>query len=133
MNKKLYRSRDNQTISGVCAGFAEYFNVDPTIIRILFVIALFQWGFGVLAYIICTIIIPVSPISNSNEYIYDDTTNYPSSFNSKTTRIIIGIFLVVIGVISILEKLFNWFDFDLIWPITLISIGFLILTKDKFK
>ncbi|MCT4599243.1 MAG: PspC domain-containing protein [Vallitalea sp.] len=132
MNKRLYRSRDNQMISGVCGGFAEYLGIDPTIIRILFVIALFQWGFGILAYIICTIIIPVSPISNSNEYIYDNT-NYSSSYNSKTTRIIIGIFLVVIGVISILEKLFNWFDFDLIWPITLISIGFLILTKDKFK
>jgi phage shock protein PspC (stress-responsive transcriptional regulator) len=132
MNKRLYRSRDNQIISGVCGGFAEYLGIDPTIIRILFVIALFQWGFGILAYIICTIIIPVSPISNSNEYIYDNT-NYSSCYNSKTTRIIIGIFLVVIGVISILEKLFNWFDFDLIWPITLISIGFLILTKDKFK
>lgn len=59
VQKKLYRSMDNK-IFGVCGGIAEYFDLDPTIIRLLWVVAtLFTAAFpGVLAYIICALIIP---------------------------------------------------------------------------
>lgn len=57
MVKKLYRSND-QVISGVCGGIAEYFDIDPTIVRILWVIATMAGGSGVLGYIICAFIIP---------------------------------------------------------------------------
>ena len=56
--KKLYRS-DKGMIAGVCAGIGEYFNVDPTIIRIAWVLGtLFSMGLGIIAYIIFWIIIP---------------------------------------------------------------------------
>ncbi len=55
--KKVYRSRSNRMIAGVCGGFAEYFNIDPTIIRL--VMAIFGLtGSGVLFYIIALILIP---------------------------------------------------------------------------
>lgn len=55
--KKLYRSRDNRMLSGVCAGVGEYINLDPTIVRLLW--ALFGvTGFGIVAYIVAAIIIP---------------------------------------------------------------------------
>lgn len=58
--KRLYRSRKDRIICGVCAGIAEYFNIDPTLIRLGFV--LFGCtGSGVLAYIIAAIIIPDEP------------------------------------------------------------------------
>lgn len=59
MNKKLYRSKNDRKISGVCAGIAMYFNIDPTIIRLLWVlISLFTGGFpGLLMYIACVFII----------------------------------------------------------------------------
>ena len=53
--KRLYRSRTNRWIAGVCGGIGEYLNIDPTIIRIL---AIIIPGFGWLAYLICVIIIP---------------------------------------------------------------------------
>ena len=53
--KKLYRSRTNRWIAGVCGGIGEYFNIDPIIIRIL---AIILPGFGWIAYLICAIIIP---------------------------------------------------------------------------
>ena len=56
--KKLYRSRNNRMISGVCGGIAEYINLDPTIIRLLWVLFCFAGGTGVIAYIIAAIIIP---------------------------------------------------------------------------
>lgn len=59
--KKLYRSRDERMIAGVAGGIAEYFNVDPTIIRLLFVITAMAGGPGLLAYIILAIIIPEEP------------------------------------------------------------------------
>ena len=60
--KKLYKSRDNRMISGVCAGIAEYFNMDPTIIRLAWVLFSRLGGRGVLGYIIAAIVIPEYPM-----------------------------------------------------------------------
>ena len=60
--KKLYKSRDNRMISGVCAGIAEYFNMDPTIIRLAWVLFSLLGGGGVLGYIIAAIVIPEYPM-----------------------------------------------------------------------
>lgn len=59
--KKLYKSRRDKKIDGVCAGIAHYLNLDPTIIRLLWIILSLAGGSGVLAYIICMIIMPVEP------------------------------------------------------------------------
>ena len=58
--KKLYRSKTNCMIAGVCGGIAEYLNIDPTVIRVLWVIACFG-TLGILAYIACALIIPEKP------------------------------------------------------------------------
>ncbi len=58
MEKKLYRSHKNKMIAGVCGGMAQYFNIDPTVIRLLWVFATLFVGAGVIAYIIATIVIP---------------------------------------------------------------------------
>jgi len=60
MEKKLYRSRTSKTIAGVCGGLAEYLNMDPTIVRVLWVLLSF-WGPGLIAYIIMACIIPEAP------------------------------------------------------------------------
>jgi len=56
--KKLYRSKKNRVIGGVCGGIAEYVNADPTLIRLIWVLATLLWGAGLFAYIIAWIIIP---------------------------------------------------------------------------
>ena len=65
--KRLYRARDERMISGVCGGIAKYFNVDPTLIRLLFVIFAFAGGPGLLAYIVLAIIVPEEPVGYSPE------------------------------------------------------------------
>ena len=55
--KKLYRSNDKK-LCGVCGGIAEYFDMDPTIVRILWVIFSLAGGCGLLAYLICALIMP---------------------------------------------------------------------------
>ena len=59
MEKKLYRSRSDRMIAGVCGGLGEYMNVDPVWFRLFFVILLFATGFGFWAYLILWIIIPL--------------------------------------------------------------------------
>ncbi len=56
--KRLYRSKTNRVLGGVCGGIGEYFNVDPVLIRVLWVIGFFTAGIGFLAYLIAWIIIP---------------------------------------------------------------------------
>lgn len=60
--KRLYRSRSNRMIAGVCAGIADYFGIDPTLVRLLVVFLTFAGGSGILAYIIAAIVIPEEPI-----------------------------------------------------------------------
>ena len=61
MEKKLYRSRTDKKIAGVCGGLAEYLNVDPTIVRLIWALLIFCAGTGLLAYIICALVIPEKP------------------------------------------------------------------------
>jgi phage shock protein C len=58
---RLYRSRRNQVIGGVAAGVAEYFDIDPTIVRIAWALLGMAWGTGILVYLICWLVIPLNP------------------------------------------------------------------------
>ena len=62
MEKKLYRSRTDKKLCGVCGGLAKYFNIDPTIVRLALVLCVLFAGFGILAYIIAALVIPEEPV-----------------------------------------------------------------------
>ena len=63
MNKKLYRSRNDKMLAGVCAGLAKYFELDPTLVRLGLVVAtLISLGGGILFYIIAWLIVPEEPM-----------------------------------------------------------------------
>lgn len=61
MEKKLYRVEQGKILCGVCGGIAEYFNIDPTIVRLIFALVGLS-GTGILAYIIAAVIMPVKPV-----------------------------------------------------------------------
>lgn len=60
MEKKLYRSTSNKIIAGVCAGLAEYINIDPTIVRVIWALVGLS-GAGLIAYLVCALIVPEKP------------------------------------------------------------------------
>ena len=64
MNKKLYRSSTNRVICGVCGGLGEYFGVDPTVVRLIWVLIACS-GTGLIAYIIAAVIMPLNPDEES--------------------------------------------------------------------
>jgi len=77
MEKRLYRS-NNKIIAGVCAGIAEYFDIDPTLVRIAWALTALLMGSGVLAYIICAIVIPQNPNASAAQ---------PASSGNVPTRL----------------------------------------------
>ncbi len=62
MNKRLYRSRKERMVAGVCGGIGEYLNIDPTLIRLAFLLFTIWGGGGLLAYAIAWIVIPEEPV-----------------------------------------------------------------------
>ncbi|HHY33452.1 MAG TPA: PspC domain-containing protein [Firmicutes bacterium] len=67
MARRLYRSKSECVIGGVAGGIAEYFDIDPTIVRILWVLFALADGIGILAYIIAWIVIPANPQAEPSE------------------------------------------------------------------
>lgn len=61
MQKKLYRSRTDKKIAGVCGGMADYLNIDVTIIRLICALLVVFTGVGLLAYIVCALVMPEEP------------------------------------------------------------------------
>ena len=60
--KRLYKSNQEKMLDGVCGGIAEYFDLDPTVIRLAWVVFCAMGGCGILAYIIAAIVIPRNPV-----------------------------------------------------------------------
>jgi len=61
MKKKLYKSKSSKMLAGVCGGIAEYFNADPTLVRLAWILFCACGGSGIIAYIIAAIVIPQEP------------------------------------------------------------------------
>ncbi|NIM99628.1 MAG: PspC domain-containing protein [candidate division Zixibacteria bacterium] len=122
MEKKLYRSRANSMIAGVCGGLGEYLNVDPTIIRVVAVLLIFAKGIGLLAYLIGWIIIPRRSEMEA-EAVASEEPEY--------SRFLPGLALIVIGLVFLLNNLVPWFGFGYLWPLVLIVLGVALLLKSQ--
>ena len=97
--KRLYRSRSDQMICGVCGGFAEYIGVDSTMVRIIWTVAVLFGGIGLAAYILGWIIIPQNP--NASE---------GGSSESKTNTSLLWGGLLIIAGLFVLMRRFDWHD-----------------------
>lgn len=130
MEKRLYRSRNEKVIGGICGGLGEYFNIDPTIVRLIAVLLFFAHGVGAMAYLIAWIIIPVRPYgAEKTESTKSEPVNYQ---HSSWYKYLPGIILIVIGIFLLLQINFYWFDSELFWAAALIIGGlFLVFHKNK--
>ena len=137
MSKRLYRSTKEKMIGGVCGGIAEYFDIDPVLVRILFVVATFAGGSGILAYIICWIIIPERPYAPAatpaTEGAAQPVTTPPTPSqpeqNGHRGSAVAGVVLIIIGGLFLADNFLPHFHFSDFWPIILIALGIGILSK----
>ena len=130
MNKRLHRTPDNAMIGGVCSGIAEYFDVDPTWLRLLAVLLIFASGFGLVAYVVAWIVIPRGPLVRSNEQVSPpplDRVVRAKSSPSRGPAFIPGVILILLGMAFLFDNLFFWFDWDYVWPLILVGAGVLLI------
>jgi phage shock protein C len=139
--KRLFKSRKDRIIDGVCGGFAEYLAVDVTLVRVVWAISIFVGGIGVIAYLLALFIIPIN----------SDHINLKETKKRKgNTNIVWGILLIALGLILLSDWVvmpfhwdfpmsFHWWNLSLrmFWPLLLISLGCIyivyILNKAKDK
>lgn len=134
--KKLYRSKSDRIIAGVCGGLGRYLEIDPIFFRLAFVLLTFFGGLGILIYLIMFLIVPeegelAEPIS-SEDYRSRRKAEVVEIVhrNHNRRRLWAGIILILLGVVFFLEKYFpNIFNFDNFWPLLLILLGVIVLVK----
>jgi len=81
MEKRLYRSEKDKMVGGVCGGLAAFFGMDPTLVRLAFVVFTLLGGSGILLYIILWLIVPVEPVASQDtiDVRSNDTPKYPDA------------------------------------------------------
>lgn len=143
--KNIYRSEANRIIGGVCGGIGEYFDIDPVIVRIIFVLLAIFGGSGIPLYIILWLVIPTE--SKIEEEPKDTIKNNIKEMKSKvksvagdlrtgdkdSSRQLFGIFIIILGGAFLLQS-FGIITGDYIsklWPLLLIFVGFLILKRHE--
>jgi phage shock protein C len=135
MQKRIYRSKKESMIAGVCGGLGEYLDIDPVIVRIIFVLLAFAGGAGVIGYIIAWIIIPEAPAGTADAQGSTQAAPATPEENEAAKRekraLFAGFILIALGLIFLFSRIFRWFDFWDLWPIILIIIGLAIVLKAK--
>lgn len=130
--KRLYRSRDDQILGGVCAGIARYFDVDPTLVRLIFIAAFLAGGAGLLAYIVAWIIVPEEPVGHQlvDMDLADDIGVKNNGKNGERANYILGLAFIGIGVYFLMGNLLPRLDIgEYFWPAALIIAGAYLLTR----
>lgn len=143
MEKRLYRSRKYRVLGGVAGGLAEYFNIDPILMRVIFVVLVLTKGFGILLYIILWIVIPEMPFEMAYKIKPEGETPNEAESEAQTAPVevktngtgktIFGIILIAVGVLFFLDRFIPSFDFGDIFPIALVVIGLFLVFNSTRK
>jgi phage shock protein C len=130
--KKLYRSRANRVIAGVCGGLGEYLNIDPIIFRVVFVAMALAGGSGILIYLIGVLVIPETTVAEQVVADKNEVIIGPKNWLSDR-RNVIGAIIVVIGLVALLNQIspFHWLRWDFFWPVLIVIIGAYLIFKNR--
>ena len=138
MPKKLYKSKEDRVIAGVAGGLGEYFEIDPVIIRVLFVVALLAGGGGFIAYVILMIVMPEENEVNSEtkkEIKEDGKKVEKSADNRRITKQVnytAGFVLMAAGVLLLLDQ-FTVFPITELWPVLIIALAVGVIINGASK
>ncbi len=123
--RRLYRSRSEKIIGGVAGGFANYLDIDPVIVRILFVALTLLWGASLLLYIIMWIIIPFDPLEKpwEQESVEEQSHKEINHERRVKHKSLAGIILVLIGTLLLFDNFVTIIEFEIIFPIIMIAAG----------
>jgi len=135
-HSRLYRSHKNSVIGGVCGGLGDYLNTDPLVFRILFAVAFFVGGSGLLIYVILWIVIPqdeIPVVNTSNNIDMENETKTDNMEEQKKPQkndgnLWGGLILITLGAIFLIDRFVPRIDFGDLWPLILIVVGVILIT-----
>lgn len=145
--KKIYRINDDFIVAGVCSGIAEYFEIDATLVRVIFILLTIGGGSGVLIYLILWLIIPKKGDKevkvNREKNIKDFTDDVGDKAKSLAKEIkqevksekrsggsFLGLILVILGMVLLTKKLLPMeIDWEYVWTGILIFLGFYLMIR----
>ncbi len=137
MKKTLYRSRTNRLVAGVCGGFGEYLEIDPTLIRLLWAFLIFFGGSGIILYIFAWIIVPEEPLNSkakkpkSEQFGKEFSESMEKMFSGRDGRVFFGLLLILFGAMFFANNFIPWMSITYLWPVLLIAIGAWIVIRGK--
>lgn len=147
--KKLYRSRTDRVIAGVAGGLAHYFNLDPILVRALFVVLGIINGFGFLLYVVLMIIIPEEPGRKVEIDHKEKIKEFAQDVGEEARKLahqakadkhwlggrrnVLATMIIVVGLVALLNQLLpmHWLRWDWFWPAVLIIVGLFVLLKNN--
>lgn len=146
--KRLYRSRTDRMVSGVCGGLAQYFSIDVTLVRLVFLLLLVFGGGGFLIYIVLAIIVPEegTTAGTSQEVIQSNAQDFASrarelgqgfgpgstSAGNRQGALLVGGVLIAVGILFLVQNILR-INFSQFWPLLLIVIGVALLVPQFRK
>jgi phage shock protein PspC (stress-responsive transcriptional regulator) len=139
--RRLYRSSRDRQLAGVAAGMAEYFDIDPTVVRILWILSAFIGGFTIVLYVILAFVIPLDPAGATAPGSWPEAAGEmpagspdqrpdqrPRGRRNGAAGIIFGVMLVVFGAIALVDALIPaWAGSVVLGPAFLLALGAALL------
>jgi phage shock protein C len=150
---RLFRSRTDRFLGGVCGGIGKYLAIDPTIIRLIFLVLLFTQGFGFLIYLILWILLPVEGgaetttgsvgdrLGEGMKGVGEDIRNVAQTPHPQA-GLWFGAGLIVLGVVLFAERLgemlglgwlTQWVNWSTLWPVLIIVLGVALILRGSRK
>ncbi|GJM40097.1 MAG: hypothetical protein DHS20C20_03790 [Ardenticatenaceae bacterium] len=137
---KLTRSETDKMLAGVCGGLAEYLNLDPVWVRLLFVLLLFASGIGGPIYLVLWVIMPREAVAgeSGSAVLQDNFDDLSQTVSDKVSRLnrpsTVGTILILFGIYFLMSQ-FGWLDWlngVVFWSVALIGGGiFLLMRRDQ--
>ena len=143
MEKKLQRDTQHKVIGGVCSGLANYFDIDASLVRLLFAIAFFVFSSGFWIYLLLWLVMPAATVGSTqtNYYVSPDGTTEVSSEETRDLvkdpiqnkgALVAGLILIGIGAAGLINRYIPEINWSTAWPFLLIVLGiYLIIPKTK--
>jgi phage shock protein C len=136
--RRLYLSRTNKVIAGVCGGLGEYFGIDPVILRVIAVVLVFAHGIGLIGYFIAWLVMPKRPAETVSTPASSSTasptptptlTVLPAPVHDSTSwgRYLPGAILILVGLYFLLDRHFWWWHIERFWPVLLVIAGAVLI------
>ena len=144
--RKIYRSRRDRIVFGVCGGIAEYYNIESLWVRVVFIFLGITGAIGFVLYLSLSVLMPLNPERSTGDDKKDDVGEFKDRVKGlarelrddpkvERRRNLLGLVIVAIGIIAFFNELFPnfWIGWKVLWPIIIIFIGFTFISNARPK